>query len=465
MKKILLFQFIVLLSLTAFAQDIIGTWNGILKVQSTQLRLAFNISKTDTGFSSTMDSPDQKATGIPITTTTYENNTLILAIPMASITYEGVLGNDGILLGTFKQGALEVPLNLSKGIVEKEIIVRPQDPIKPYPYYTEDVTFENAKAGFTLAGTLTLPSKEGNFPVVVLITGSGPQNRNEELLGHKPFLVLSDYLTKNGIAVLRYDDRGIAESKGDFKTATTIDFADDAAAAVAYLQTRKEINPKKIGLMGHSEGGVIAPMVASTNKAVAFIVLLAGTGIPGDTLLLLQKAIIERAEGATEVEIQEGQTSNKGAFEIVKQSKTTEQLKTDLTLYYQAKLKDKPSTEEEKAAGEQEIQSIVNQLASPWMQYFIKYDPVVALEKVKCPVLAINGARDLQVPPTENLTAIRTALAKANNKNVTTKILPKLNHLFQECTTGSPSEYADIQQTFSPTAMATVLEWIQLQIK
>ena len=302
----MLFLFTTFLSLTAFAQDITGTWDGILKVQGTQLRLVFNISKTNTGFTSTMDSPDQKATGIPITTTTFENNTLKLAIPMASISYEGVLGNDRNIVGTFKQGALTVPLNLTKGVVEKEKIVRPQEPTKPYPYYSEDITFENSKAGITLAGTLTLPSKEGNFPVVVLISGSGPQNRDEELLGHKPFLVLSDYLTKNGIAVLRYDDRGIAESKGNFRTATTADFAEDAAAAVTYLQTRKEINSKKIGLMGHSEGGVIAPMVASTNKAVAFIVLLAGTGIPGDALLLLQKALIERSEGATESDIQQG---------------------------------------------------------------------------------------------------------------------------------------------------------------
>ena len=349
--------------------------------------------------------------------------------------------------------------------MEKEKIVRPQDPIKPYPYYSEEVTFINSKAGITLAGTLTLPSKEGKFPVVVLITGSGPQNRDEELLGHKPFLVLSDYLTKNGIAVLRYDDRGIAESKGDFRTSTTADFADDASAALAYLQTRKEINPKKIGLMGHSEGGVIAPMVASTNKAVAFIVLLAGTGIPGDTLLLMQKALIERAEGATETEVEAGQTANKGAFEIVRNAKSIEQLKTDLTLYYQQIEDKKPTTEDEKATFDQEKQAIVDQLTNPWMQYFIKYDPATALEKVKCPVLAINGAKDLQVPPKENLTAIKTALAKANNKTVTTKVFPNLNHLFQECTTGSPSEYADIQQTFSPTAMTMVTEWIQLQTK
>ena len=457
MKKTILL-FITFLSITTFAQEITGTWNGILKFQGTQLPLTFNISKTDTGYSSTMDSPEQKATGIPITTTTFENNTLKLAISMAGISYEGILGNDGNVEGAFKQNGLNIPLTLSKGIVEKEKIVRPQEPIKPYPYYSEEVTFVNNEAGITLAGTLTLPSKEGNFPVVVLISGSGPQNRDEELLGHKPFLVLSDYLTRNGIAVLRYDDRGIGESKGDFKSGTTADFATDASAAVAYLQTRKEINQKKIGLAGHSEGGTIAPIVANSNKAVAFIVLLAGTGLPGDAILLLQKALIERAEGVSEKEIQEGQIANKGAFEIVKKAKTTEQLKTDLTAYYQNMPKDSMPPEAE-------INAMISQLKNPWMQYFIKYDPATALEKVKCPVLAINGAKDLQVPPTENLAAIKTALAKAKNKKVTTILFPNLNHIFQECTTGSPNEYADIQQTFSPTAMKIVLEWIQVQTK
>ena len=278
------------------------------------MRVVFNIVKTDKGYSSTMDSPDQGAKGIPVTFTNFENSVLKIEISNAKIEYTGTLDKENNFIGNFKQGGQSFPMNLSKEKVEKEKFVRPQEPTKPYPYYSEDVIFENKKDKITLAGTLTLPTKEGNYPVVVLITGSGPQNRDEELLGHKPFLVLADYLTKNGIAVLRFDDRGIGESQGDFKTATSLDFASDVESAVNYLQTRKEINKKKIGLIGHSEGGIIAPMVAAKSKDIDFIVLLAGTGIPGGELMLLQKELIERASGANEADIQKGQMTNKGSI-------------------------------------------------------------------------------------------------------------------------------------------------------
>jgi hypothetical protein len=246
MKNLTLVILTSLFSLTIYGQDITGQWNGALKIQGTQMRLVFNISQTENSLSSTMDSPDQGAKGIPTTTTSFENSILKITIANAKIEYEGTLGQDNIIVGTFKQGGQSFPMNLSKEKIDKEKLVRPQEPIKPFPYYSEDITFENKKVGISLAGTLTLPDKEGVFPVVILISGSGPQNRDEELLGHKPFLVLSDFLTKNGIAVLRYDDRGTALSKGDFKTATSADFATDVESAIAYLKTRKEINKKKL---------------------------------------------------------------------------------------------------------------------------------------------------------------------------------------------------------------------------
>ena len=357
-------------------------------------------------------------------------------------------------------------MNLSKEIIEKEKLVRPQEPTKPYSYYSEDITFENKIAGISLAGTLTLPKKDGVFPVVILISGSGPQNRDEELLGHKPFLVLSDYLTKNGIAVLRYDDRGVGQSKGDFKTATSSDFATDVESAISYLKTRKEINKKKIGLIGHSEGGLIAPMVASKSKDVAFIVLLAGTGIQGDQILLLQQKLIGKASGISDVDLQKNEIANRKVFDIVNKSNNLDQLNNDLTTYIKQSLKDNPT--EEKPAGMSDddfVKLQVKQITNPWMQYFIKYNPAPALEKVKCPVLAINGEKDLQVPPKENLEAIKKALTKGGNKKVTTKEFPNLNHLFQECETGLPDEYAKIEQTFSPTALTEILKWIQTQTK
>ena len=454
-----------IICLSVYGQEITGQWNGILKVQGIQLRLVFHIEKTDIGYSATMDSPDQGALGIPVTSTTFENATLTLIIPNAKIEYDGVRGKDNIIVGTFRQAGQTFPMNLSKEFVEKEKLVRPQEPVKPYPYYEEEVTFANDKAGIDLTGTLTLPKKDGVYPAVILITGSGPQNRDEELLGHKPFLVLADYLTRNGIAVLRFDDRGTASSKGDFATATTMDFSTDVQAAVDYLTERKEINQKKIGLIGHSEGGIVAPIVAAASKDVAFIVLMAGTGIQGDQLLLLQQELIGRVSGMTEEELQGTKDFNKGAFDLVIGSTDTEQLTKDLTTYLKKGFEDNPEEIPESMREDEFVGLQVQQLVSPWMLYFIKYNPALILQKVKCPVLAINGEKDLQVPPKENLSAIAAALKKGGNKKFTTKELPGLNHLFQECTTGSPDEYSEIEQTISPVALSEILLWIQMQTK
>jgi pimeloyl-ACP methyl ester carboxylesterase len=462
--SILLISLLTTISLSA--QDITGQWNGALKVQGTQLRLVFNVTKTDNGISSTMDSPDQGAKGIPTTTTSFENSILKITIASAKIEYEGTFGQDNVIVGTFKQGGQSFPMNLSKEKIEKEKLIKPQEPIKPYPYYSEDISFENKKAGINLAGTLTLPNKDGVFPVVILISGSGPQNRDEELLGHKPFLVLSDYLTKNGLAVLRYDDRGTALSKGNFRSATSVDFAKDVESAIEYLKSRKEINKKKIGLIGHSEGGLIAPMVASESNDIAFIALLAGTGIQGDQLLLLQQKLIGKASGISDEDLQKTELTNRKAFDIVNKSTSLEQLKTDLTTYIKQEMKNNPSAEKPQGMTDDDfVKMQVNQIANPWMQYFIKYNPTPALTKVKCPVLAINGEKDLQVPPKENLNAIKKALTKGGNKKVTIKEIPNLNHLFQECKTGSPNEYATIEQTFSPTALTEILTWLQIQTK
>lgn len=466
MKKIILILLTCFFSLTLFGQDILGQWNGALKVQGTQLRLVFNITKTENGINSTMDSPDQGAKGIPTTTTSFENSFLKIRIANTKIDYDGILGKDNIIVGTFKQGGQSFPMNLSKEVIEKEKVVRPQEPIKPYSYYSEDITFENKKAGLSFAGTLTLPQKDGVFPVVILISGSGPQNRDEELLGHRPFLVLSDYLTKNGIAVLRYDDRGIALSKGDFKTATSLDFATDVEAAIDYLKTRKEINIKKIGLIGHSEGGLIAPMIASKSKDVAFIVLLAAPGIQGDQILLRQQKLIGKVSGVSNEDLQKSEFTNKQVFEIVNKSTSIEQLKIDATKYINQTLKDNPNSGKPAGMSDDDFVKLqVLQIANPWMCYFIKYNPAPALEKVKCPVLALNGEKDLQVAPKENLDAIKKALEKGENKKVTTIEFPNLNHLFQECKTGSLDEYATIEQTFSPVVMVEIVKWIHTQIK
>jgi uncharacterized protein len=465
MKKVILILLSVLVIAKIHGQDILGQWNGVLEVQGTQLRLVFNISKTDKELKATMDSPDQGAKDIPCTTANFEEGVLKIAIANAGIKYEGKLENDKTVKGTFTQGGLKIPLNLSKDKVEKTTKAKPQEPSKPYPYYTEEVVFNNEKDKITLAGTLSLPTKEGNYPIVVLISGSGPQNRDEELLGHKPFLIIADYLTKKGIGVLRYDDRGTAQSTGNFQTATSQDFSTDVEAAVAYLKTRKEVNARKIGLIGHSEGGLIAPMVAAKSKDVSFIVLLAGTGIVGDELLLMQMALIARATGESETDIKNTQKLSKEVFKIAKKTQDSEILKKGITTFLQQQLKENSEIKPKGMTDEMFIKAQVSSFANPWMQYFLAYDPATSLKQVRCPVLALNGEKDLQVPAKINLEAIKKILETAKNKNVTTKELTGLNHLFQECKTGSPEEYAKIEQTFSPMALTEMATWILKQVK
>jgi alpha/beta superfamily hydrolase len=351
---------------------------------------------------------------------------------------------------------------LTRNAIEKIELKRPQEPVKPYPYYSEEVTIENKIANITLAGTLTLPTKEGKYPVVVLITGSGPQNRDEELMGHKPFLVLSDYLTRNGIAVLRCDDRGTFASKGNFAKATTFDFATDVEAEVNYLKTRKDIDTKHIGLIGHSEGGIIAPIVAVKDKDLIFIVLMAGTGVSGSDLLLRQQEAIGKASGMKDEDLKIVAELNAHIYKMVDEIQNTDTLKSKITNYLLAKSKELPDLKipEGKTVNDF-IDMQLAQLITPWMLNFIRYNPAPMLEKVKCAVLAINGDKDLQVDSKINLPAIENALKKGGNKKYTIKELPGLNHLFQECKTGLPSEYASIEQTISPVALQTIANWIK----
>ncbi|WP_439489661.1 alpha/beta hydrolase family protein [Algoriphagus sp.] len=349
----------------------------------------------------------------------------------------------------------------------KSSIDRPQEPSKPYPYYTEEITFKNNHSHVTLAGTLTLPSAAGNYPAVILISGSGAQNRDEEISGHKPFLIISDHLTKLGIAVLRYDDRGVGKSTGNFKTATTADFASDVASAIEFLKTRKEIDKDKIGLIGHSEGGLVAPMVASDSKDVSFIVLLAGPGIEIMKVLLMQQELIARANGLSEPEIKEYILPvHEEAYRMISMSTDGRTLKTDLARLIGQSYDNSPADLMPSEMSREEIVSTQSdKWSSEWFRNFLKYDPASILEKVTCPVLALNGEKDLVVTPKENLSGIINALKKGGNSRVTVKELPNLNHLFQNCETGSPAEYATIEETFSPDALKEISDWILKQVR
>lgn len=456
MNKIFFYLLSFLCISNSFSQDITGEWNGAINVMGQELPIVFHIEKSDTGFSSKMDSPKQMAFGIAMAETIFQNDSLFIESGMG-FTYKGLLTSEKGFDGEFFQNGQTFPLTLGREKIEITAPLRPQEPQKPYPYESEEVIFRNEKAGINLAGTLTLPKGNGKFPAVVLISGSGPQNRNEELLGHKPFLVLSDFLTRNGIAVLRYDDRGVGKSGGEFLHSTSQDFATDAKAAVDYLMTRREIDNHQIGLIGHSEGGLIAPIVALNSDEVDFIILLAGPGIPGDELLLTQIHLIGKDSGMTDTELNEAEIMYQHIYEMVSNSTSKDSLEMDLTTYFKENL---PELTEEQVKAQ--IGSLTRNLA--WWKFLLNYDPRPTLQKISVPVLAINGGNDLQVSPEINIQAISEALKKGGNTQVTAKIIPGLNHLFQESETGSPAEYGTIEQTFSPKAMELILKWIQEQI-
>lgn len=461
MKKIFLFALILVPFLTR-AQDITGKWNGLLKVQGMELTLVFHISKEDSAYSTVMDSPDQKAIGIATSSTSFKNSTLIIEIAELGARYQGQY-NEGVFEGTFYQANQSFPLNLTSGELAKRKLNRPQEPKKPYPYLSEEVSFPGGAPDITLAGTLTIPKGEGPFAVTILISGSGHQNRDEEFLTHKPFLVLSDYLTRKGIAVLRYDDRGFAASTGNHATATSEDFANDVRAAIAYLKTRNEIDQKQIGLIGHSEGGLVAPMVAATNTDLAFIVLLAGPGVPGDQILLKQSELIGKASGLNENDIQKELTMGRNIFELFHKYGKNDLFEPKLREYLENAITEENKIPEGKTKKEY-IQLLMSPFKMPWYRFFISYDPAKALRKVKCPVFALNGSLDVQVA-SENLEYIEKALKEGGNKKVTIKEYTNMNHLFQKCVTGSLNEYPTIEQTMDPTVLNDISNWIEKQIK
>ena len=443
-----------------------GLWQGTLKVPGGELRIVFDINKAADGkLSATIDSPDQGAKGIAVEECAFSNRKLTLTSKTIAGGYEGTMKNDSTIEGKWSQSGMSLPLQL-KRIEKVEKALRPQEPKKPYPYKDEEVEFENSAGGFKLAGTLTEPDTGSPFAAVVLITGSGPENRDEEVFGHKPFLVLSDYLTRQGIAVLRYDDRGVGKSGGDSRTATSADLATDALAAFEYLKTRKDIDPKCIGLLGHSEGGVIAPIVANEAPDVAFVVLMAGTGLPGDSVLMLQSQLVAKAEGAADSTLAKSAVVQRALLNLAKTEPDTAVAAAKLRpLLKQAMAQLSPNDSQAASAVDQAVEQQVKQVLTPWFRYFLNYDPRPALTKLQQPVLAIVGGKDVQVAPKENLTAIEAALKAGGNKDYLVKELPGLNHLFQSANTGGVSEYTKIEETISPSALKVMGDWILAHVR
>ena len=443
----------------AAGQNLEGVWEGVLDLQAMKLRLALKVSKAaDGGLSAKLDSLDQGATNLEVDTISFKDGAVHFEMKRLFVVFDGTLNKEGSeISGEFKQGGGSTPLTL-KRVARPTTLNRPQEPKPPYPYDGEEVSYENKRDGVKLAGTLTLPRGKASSPAVILITGSGPQNRNEELMGHKPFLVLADYLTRQGIAVLRVDDRGVGDSTGSTTSSTSENFATDVLAGIEFLKGHKGINSKQIGLIGHSEGGLIAPMVAAQSADVAFIVLLAGPGLPGEEILYLQGALILKAGGGAPEALARQRAEQEIMFNAVKQEKDNAAAEKKIREGFEKQLS--AASDAEKAQARQALEPQINMVISPWFRHFLTYDPRPTLARVRCPVLALNGENDLQVPVTENLREIEATLKTAGNKDVTVVRLPKLNHLFQTSETGSPSEYVKIEETIAPIALKTLGDWI-----
>ena len=464
MRSFLFTLITTLTSICLHAQSITGDWYGLLDAGKAKLHIVFHISKTDSGYSSTMDSPDQGAKGIKTDATIFDGKELIVEKKAMGMKYTASCDAAITKLsGIFQQGQAKLPLNFSRTREEIKVVARPQDPTD-FPYTREEVTIQNIKDSVTLAGTLTLPKDKKADKIVILITGSGPQNRDEEIkqFNHRPFLVWSDWLTRHGIAVLRYDDRGVAGSTGSFKGATSADFANDAKAAVDYIASRDDLKGMKIGLMGHSEGGMIAPMVAAKDKRVRFLVLLAGPGAPVDELMAKQIENGQASSGVPKNVAALNVETSKMVYAFLKEhpAETNEQIQPKLKALMVAQLKKYPADALQGASVDTFADEQVKSNLNPWFRYFIAYIPADNLKKVKCPVLAVNGSLDKQVDAEQNLTAIETALKKAKNKDFETVRLEGLNHLLQKAKTGNPDEYGKIEETVNPAALDKVTDWL-----
>lgn len=449
MKKIVLSILTLLPSSLLCAQSLIGSWNGSINLGQKSLPLVLHISNTNGENKCLLDSPDQGAKGIQTVLDYLSKDSVALRVPAIGASYNGKMG-DGLIKGTFCQSGMRFPLNLKPGDFVRE---RKQTPSMPLPYPTEEVTFKNTEDNAVLSGTISYPityMMQKKVPVVLFVTGSGQQNRDEELMGHKPFAVLADYLAKMGIASLRYDDRGFGKSTGDLTHATSHTFMTDAMAGIDYLKSTNKFG--KIGIIGHSEGGLIAFMAASEKpQDVDYIVSLAGTAVRGDKILLKQNEVLLSSNPSTALQATDYCKVLQKVFQHLIDKKTIENAK-DIVNGYATEVNAKLP-----APALQNLQAVLT-TSNPWLNYFLNYDPTSAIQKVACPVMAINGEKDKQVDAAINMTALEKLLPR--NGNNLLKTYTGLNHLFQHCSSGDVSEYAQIEETISPEVMEDIARWI-----
>jgi uncharacterized protein len=432
-----------------------GLWQGAIETHGMRLRFQLHVSHdTEGNLIAALDSLDQGVSGLPANHVRLEDPVFHFDIPSVAGVYEGTLNaTKNAITGKWSQTSADnLPLDFKRSDQALELR-RPQTPVAPLPYGEQEVKFENSAGGVSLAGTLTLPKGSGPFPAALLIAGSGPQDRDEAIANHRPFFVIADVLTRSGVAVLRYDKRGIGKSTGNADVATTLDLTADAQAALDFLKSHKEIDASRIGLIGHSEGAIIAPYLAGHSKDVAWIVLLAAPATKGEDTLLNQSELIGRAGGLTDAQLDASLGFDQAAYALVRQEKDTSVLTQKLVEL----VKDSGL---EAAFPPSALETQLRMLTSPWFRFFLDYDPLPNFKMVKCPVLALYGQKDLQVSSQANLQLVQKELTDAGNTHVEARELPDLNHLFQHAYTGTPAEYSAIEETISPEVLTLIVDWV-----
>ncbi|TQV87066.1 alpha/beta hydrolase family protein [Aliikangiella coralliicola] len=442
------------------SEDLLGQWYGPIKIPGNPLDFVVHVKQQQGSLVAVADSPNQESYGIEIDSISLEKGQVKFEIKKLGVKFVGMLAkNKQSIKGDFAQSGFIFKLKMVKGQYKKKVSSRPQTPKKPFDYHIEEVLVTNNKADLVLAGTLTKPKSNKVKATAVLISGSGPQDRDETIVNHKPFWVIADILTKADFAVLRLDDRGTGKSTGDFDSATSEDFVTDAGAAVDFLLSRDDIPADTIGLIGHSEGGMIAPMLAAQRDDVAFVIMLAGPGIPNAELLAEQHYLLGLAQGISADVLKQKQDVDKQLFALIGATEKKLASEPQIVNLIEKSLR-LVGVNDEKIL-EQQKEQLIQTYGTGWFRYFLSYSPAEKLAKVKAPILAINGSNDLQVAAKSNLDGIRNALKSANHSDFTVVELPQLNHLFQTSKTGSPVEYAIIEETFSPVASKLIVDWLE----
>jgi len=465
LQTLLSFLLLIITTNNLAAQDLPAktTWEG--KLGSIRIILKLSEDSVSKRKVAVFDSPDQGAFGLKVSELKITKDSVNAFSAQIGGGFSGAFNADKtVLIGEWKQGGA-MPLVLKKVDTPSEL-KRPQTPKAPFPYLEEKVIYYNKDKSIQYGATLTLPDTNKNVPAVILISGSGQQDRDETLFGHKPFWVIADHLSRNGIAVLRVDDRGVGETTGEVKNATSLDYADDVLVGLEYLKTHKGIDIDNIGLVGHSEGGVIAPLAAIQSKDVAFIVSLAGVGVKGSDLMTKQIRQGYSKLGLNEEEVNKIDSLTQMMMNFGEKYTDEEELKFEFAKAMEEWLGRQPDDFLLKVGfkgpnGNHNIDRMASNFFSPWMGYFLKYDPATVLNKIKIPVLALNGEKDIQVSAKENLAGFNRLLALAGNRNFKIVSLPNLNHLFQYAETGEVSEYASIEETISPEVLGIITYWIK----